>query len=157
MRFILFDKILSCEKGVGGVGVKNVTIGEDFFRNHFDRSAVMPESLLIESVAQVGGWLVAVSCDHKYSAILTKVGSARFYRSVRPGDQLHIDVRIGHFNDYASTIDADVTVEGAAVAEVSKLMYVLNENDKEFRQEMIASNVFNSGGFLDSSGNCKGG
>ena len=43
MRFILFDKIVGLEKGVGGVGIKNVTIGEEFFIKHYDRLPIMPE------------------------------------------------------------------------------------------------------------------
>lgn len=155
MRFILFDKIVSFEKEVGGVGVKNVTIGEDFFIKHYDRSPIMPEPLLVEAVAQVGGWIIAVSCGYKFSAIMAKIGNAKFYKPVRPGDQISLHIKIVSFNDYGSTIDGVAKVSGEIVAEVDKLMYVHHETPDNFKKETLNSYIFNSGGFLDKDGNYK--
>lgn len=157
MRFILFDKIVSFEKAVGGVGIKNVTIGEEFFIKHYDRSPIMPEPLLIETVAQVGGWIIAVSCDYKYSAVLAKVSKARFHKTVRPGDQLSIEIKIIDFGDYGASVNGVIKVDRDVVAEVEKLMYVHHETPDNLKKEFIDSYVFNSGGFLDREGNCKGG
>lgn len=157
MRFILFDKIVGFEKNVGGVGIKNVTIGEDFFIKHYDRTSIMPEALLIECVAQVGGWIIAVSCDYKYSALMAKIGGVRFHRIVRPGDQLKINIEIISSGDYGSTINGIVKVDGDIVAEISKLMYVHHENSESMKKEIINTNIFNSGGYLDKDGNCTDG
>lgn len=152
MRFILFDKIVGFEKNSRGVGIKNVTIGEDFFRKHYDRIPIMPESLLIECVAQVAGWTIAVSCDFKYSAIILKIGEAKFLKDVRPGDQLEINIEIVSSSDYGSTVNGIVTVDGDTVAEISRIMYVHHKNSESMKKEMIKTNIFNSGGYLDKDG-----
>ncbi len=157
MRFFLFDKIISFEKGSGGSGIKNVSLGEDFFIKHFDRDPVMPEPLVIEAVAQVGGWVIAVSCDYKYSAIMGKVGKARFHRPVRPGDQLRIDIDLITSNDYGSTVNGLVKVDGEVVAEIERLTYIHHESDGKLKEETLNTYIYNSGGFLDRDGNCKGG
>ena len=157
MRFILFDKIVELKKGVSGTGIKNVTIGEDFFIKHYDKSPIMPEPLLIECVAQIGGWIIAVSCDHKYSALMAKIGESEFYNTVRPGDQLGINIEIVSSNDYGSTINGVVKVGENIVAKVKGLMYIHHENSDVMKKEIISTNIFNSGGFLDKNGNIIGG
>lgn len=157
MRFILFDKIVKLKKSSSGIGIKNVTIGEDFFIKHYDKTPIMPEPLLIECVAQVGGWIIAVSCDHKYSALMAKIGESKFHKVVRPGDQLEINIEIVSSNDYGSTVNGVVKVDKNIVAEVKKLMYVHHDNSEVMKKEVIDTNIFNSGGFLDKNGNIIGG
>lgn len=155
MRFLLFDKIVGLKKGISCVGVKNVTIGEDFFKDHYARKPLMPEPLLIESIAQVGGWAVTLSSDYKHSVILAKIGNARFFKSVRPGDQLIIQTEILSSNDYGSVIKGSVTVGGEVAAEVDSISYVHHKILETGREELINSYIFNSGGFLDNDGKCK--
>lgn len=155
MRFLLFDKIIGLKKGAKGTGIKNITLGEDFFIKHYDKTPIMPEPLIIESIAQVGGWVIAVSCNYKYSAIMVMVGRAKFYNLVRPGDQLIIHVELLSSNDYGSTIQGVAKVNDIVVAEVDKLAYVHHELSEEMKKEVINTYIYNSGGFLDREGNLK--
>ena len=155
MRFILFDKIVDFKKNVGGIGIKNVTVGEDFFIEHYTKLPIMPEPLVVEAIAQIGGWVISLSCDFKYAAIMAKIGNAKFHKSIRPGDQLRIDVEILSMNDYGASIRGIAKVEGNIVAEVDNLSYVLHELSDEMKRDTINTNIYNSGGFLDNNGICK--
>ena len=53
--FLLVDRILEIEPGKKGVGVKCLTGGEWFFQGH----GAYPAALLLESLAQVGGIVLA--------------------------------------------------------------------------------------------------
>src|SRR2546422_11548925 len=56
--FLMGDAILEMERLKRIVGVKNVSINEDYFQGHFPGKPIMPGVLVIEAMAQTGGILV---------------------------------------------------------------------------------------------------
>jgi len=98
--FLLVDKIVELEPRVRIVGIKQVTINEQFFAGHFPGAPVMPGVLQIEALAQVGAILALREFEDRESKIpfFTGIESAKFRRPVVPGDTLTLEVtalRIG--------------------------------------------------------------
>ncbi|UCG33450.1 MAG: UDP-3-O-[3-hydroxymyristoyl] N-acetylglucosamine deacetylase [Phycisphaerales bacterium] len=120
--FLLIDRILQMEGTKRAVGIKNVTINEEFFQGHYPGQPIMPGVLIIEAMAQLAGILLSQELEHKGKiAVLLSMDRARFRRPVVPGDQLVLEAvslrvksRTGHVRCSArvgDTLVAEATIK----------------------------------------------
>ncbi len=126
--FLLVDKIIELTESYV-VGIKNVTINENFFTGHFPEEPVMPGVLIIEAMAQVGGILVLhdVPDPENYATYFLKINNVRFKNKVVPGDSLILKmelidpIRRGIANMKATAfVGNTVVAEGELMAQVAK-------------------------------------
>lgn len=87
---LLVDRVLEIEEGKWIVGLKNFTVNEPYFPGHFPGNPIVPGTVLIESMAQVGALFVARSLPSMRGRIPYLVGldHVRFRSPVVPGDQV---------------------------------------------------------------------
>ncbi|MGR3179892.1 MAG: 3-hydroxyacyl-ACP dehydratase FabZ family protein [Candidatus Anammoxibacter sp.] len=111
MRFLLIDKILEYEKGKSAVGVKDVTMTEDFLADHFPKFPVMPGVLQLESVLQLVSWLVFVTKDFTVKTKVINIKGVKYSGFVRPGDKMIIKVDITSIDDNGVEFKAKVFVD----------------------------------------------
>ncbi|MDX9848543.1 MAG: bifunctional UDP-3-O-[3-hydroxymyristoyl] N-acetylglucosamine deacetylase/3-hydroxyacyl-ACP dehydratase [Tenuifilaceae bacterium] len=126
--FLLVDKILQMDEN-SVVGIKNVTMNEDFFVGHFPEEPVMPGVLQIEAMAQVGGIFVlnTVPDPENYITYFLKIDRVKFKRKVVPGDtiifrlELLEPIRRGIANMFGQAFVGDnLVMEGELLAQIVK-------------------------------------
>ena len=94
--FLLLDRLEVEVPGEKGVGIKNVTMNEEFFQGHFPNNHVMPGVLQIEAMAQTAG-AVVIAQDENYAdttknVLFMAIDGVKFRKQVKPGDQLRMHV-----------------------------------------------------------------
>ena len=127
--FLLIDKITELDdKSV--IGIKNVTLNENFFMGHFPAEPIMPGVLQVEAMAQVGGILALSQVDdpENYQTLFLKIDKVKFKRKVIPGDtivfrmELLTPIRRGLVNMFGQAfVGNDLVMEGELMAQVSKI------------------------------------
>jgi len=108
MRWYWIDRFIEFHSGRYAKAVKNITLAEEYLHDHFPGYPLMPNSLVIEGLAQTGGLLV---CEYNHFAekvILAKIPKVRFFCEALPGDTL----------TYTATIES-IKEEGAKVKATS--------------------------------------
>ena len=95
--FLLVDRIVEIHGDEKIVGIKNVSINENFFQGHFPNRPVMPGVLICEAMAQVGAIFAHNARggrDDNKVFMLTGHDNVKFKRPVEPGDQLRMELTI---------------------------------------------------------------
>ena len=95
--FLLIDRAEDYLAHQSIVGIKNVTINEEFFTGHFPHFPVMPGVLITEAIAQTGAVLMSKSLNADIEGktiALFSLDNCRFRSPVRPGDQLRMPVEV---------------------------------------------------------------
>ena len=126
--FLLIDRITRLEPGKVVQAIKNVSINEPFFQGHFPSQPVMPAVLILEAMAQAGGFLVLNSIEKPEKKLMyfTGINKSRFKKAVTPGDQVLIEVKLDKFKMGTCKIHGIATVDGVQVAEGEILASVVN-------------------------------
>jgi len=116
--FLFVDRIIDIEPGIKAVGIKNVTINEEFFQGHFPGHPIMPGVLIIEALAQVAGVLAFRSgISEGKSVYFMSIDKAKFRKPVVPGDQLRLEISIVQQRGNVWKFSGNAVVEEKVVAE----------------------------------------
>ena len=116
--FLLVDQIIELEEGRRAVGLKSVTINEQFFVGHFPAYPVMPGVLIAEALAQVGA-IAVLRVPEMANKIPFLVGldNFRFKHQVVPGDTIRLEVTLSRLRSRAGRGHGVATVDGIIAAE----------------------------------------
>jgi len=117
MRWIWIDRFLEFERGKRALAVKNLSLAEDYFADHFPGYPVMPGSLILEGLAQTGGILVGEANDFREKVVLAKIPSARFHRDVLAGEELTYETEILNLRPEGASVAGRARVKQELVAE----------------------------------------
>jgi len=131
MRFFLVDRIIALETNKRIEGLKCWTLSDEIFQDHFPGNPIVPGVLLIESMAQLMGFLIHRSYrqnfpekDEDVFAVLSVVHRATFNKFVIPGDQTHLTATLDTIDTIRASGKITMDVDGEIRAK-SELTFIL--------------------------------
>ncbi len=128
--FLLVDVVRELVPGERVVGVKNVTINEEFFAGHFPGHPIMPGVLIIEMMAQTAGVMLLTLPEHMGKlAYLAGVDKARFRKPVLPGDTLVATVNLLRARGSVGWVKAETRVNDVLVCEAELSFSLRNSGE----------------------------
>ncbi len=117
---LMIDRLVEVRLGHSAIGIKNVSINENFFQGHFPGHPVMPGVLIVESMAQTAAALVIETLGLAAASPIVyfmSVDEAKFRKPVVPGDQLRIQVTKDRKRGNVWRFAGVARVDGVTVAE----------------------------------------
>jgi len=109
MRWLWIDHFLEFQRGQSARAIKNLSLAEDHFADHFPGYPVMPAVLMLEGLAQAGGILVGEANEFREKVILAKIPRAVFHREALAGQQLIYDVELLHLRPEGAAVQGRIT------------------------------------------------
>jgi len=118
--FLLVDRVLEVEEG-RILSLKNVSANEEFFNGHFPGKSLMPGVLQVEAMAQSGCIMLMnghIEDIENSLIVFTGINRAKFRKSVIPGDQLKMEVKLVNQRRNFVTMEGIATVDDEVVCEL---------------------------------------
>jgi len=128
--FLLIDRVIKLVPGHEVHAIKNVTINEPFFQGHFPGQPIMPGVLILEAMAQAGGFLVLHSIDNPKSKLMyfSAIKNSKFKKVIVPGDQINLKVRLVKFRLGTCKIEGEAIVDNQVVAQAEMMASIVDRS-----------------------------
>ena len=117
---LLVDRVTEFYEGDRVVGLKAVSVNEQFFQGHFPDMPIMPGVLQVEALAQLGviySKICSDRADEDSLVVFAGVDKVRFRRQVVPGDLLTLQMYFLKRRGVIWKMKGTVTVENEIATE----------------------------------------
>lgn len=142
MRWMWIDRFVEFERGKRARSIKNVSLAEEHLHDHFPGFPVMPNTLILEGLAQTGGILLGEMNDFEHVVVLAKVPKMTFRSWATPGDTLTYEAVLTDARDEGGMVEVTARVGDRLVAEGEIVFAHANESLSEGVQVDQKSFVF---------------
>jgi len=131
MRFELLDRICEIEPGKRIVGLKNLTMAEEYLADHFPHFPVMPGVLMLEAMTQAGAWLVRATEDFAHSMVqLRQANNVKYGSFVEPGHTLTVSAELLKIEDGEAKLKANGKIDGRISVSARLVLVAYNLDGK---------------------------
>lgn len=117
MRWIWIDRFIEFRRGETARAVKQWSLAEDLFTQHFPGYPVVPACLLLEGLAQTGGILVGEANDFREKVVLAKISRVRFQREVLAGEEVVLQADVLYVRQEGAAVQGRIWVGAELLGE----------------------------------------
>jgi 3-hydroxyacyl-[acyl-carrier-protein] dehydratase len=107
------------------------------FEGHFPGHPLLPGVLMIETMAQTGGWLVLATLRFQRMPFLAQVKEAKLRAFVVPGQALQAEARLIHDGSGYAMVTGSITADGKKVADAEITYRVVPFPNEVLRAQML--------------------
>jgi len=132
--FLLIDRVIDIHPGESAIGIKNVTVNENFFQGHFPEHPIMPGVLIVEAMAQTAAIVVIEGMDKASADKLVyfmSIDNARFRKPVLPGHTLNLHVTKKHGRGKVWRFKGKAKADGVLMAEATFTAMIMDKPSQE--------------------------
>ena len=109
------------------------------FEGHFPGHPILPGALMIEAIAQTGGWLVLAMLRFRRMPFLAQVKEAKLRAFVVPGQALQVEAWLVHDGSGYAMAAGSITSDGRKVADAEITYRVVPFPNETLRAQMLAT------------------
>jgi 3-hydroxyacyl-[acyl-carrier-protein] dehydratase len=107
------------------------------FEGHFPGYPILPGALMIETMAQAGGWLVLATLRFAAMPFLAQVKQAKMRSFVLPGESLVAEAELLHDGSGYAVVSGKLTTGGKPAAEAEITYRVVPFPNATLRAQML--------------------
>ena len=125
--FQMIDRIVELDLDARTIAV-DCTLPEEspIFEGHFPGYPIMPGVLMIETIAQAGGWLVMAGLRFRQMAFLAKVSEAKMRSFLAPGQVIRVEASQDHDGSGYAVVSGRIKSGGKLISEATITYRVMN-------------------------------
>ena len=109
------------------------------FDGHFPGYPILPGVLMIETMAQTGGWLVLATLRFSHMPFLAQVKEAKMRNFVGPGEALRAEAELLHDGSGYAVVKGRIMAQGKRVADAEMVYRVVAFPNEMLRAQMFAT------------------
>ena len=136
--FQMIDRIAELDLGARTIAI-DCTLPKQspIFEGHFPGYPIMPGVLMIETIAQAGGWLVMAGQHFRQMAFLAKVSEAKMRSFLAPGQAIRVQATQDHDGSGYAIVSGRILSAGKLVCEATITYRVMNFPNPALREGLI--------------------
>lgn len=139
-RFQMVDRVSAIDPGAGVVRAECAVPQESpVFDGHFPGYPLLPGVLMIEAMAQTGGWLLVTAQRFTRMALLAQVRQAKLRGMVRPGERMLAEAHLLHDGSGYAVMSTSLERDGRSVAEAELTYRVVPFPTPHLKDALLAA------------------
>jgi 3-hydroxymyristoyl/3-hydroxydecanoyl-(acyl carrier protein) dehydratase len=111
----MVDTIVDYKPQLSICGIKTVSFEEYQLKSTFDVQPSLPESLIMESLFQLGNWLIILTSDFSKMGLMVRMNQVCFEQLPGPGQKMLMEVQVRRYREDGVLFDGHALINNQVI------------------------------------------